>query len=96
MQRIKADLSQIPCPFGDRNHASRVETGAVQINDDWPGVFIRGDNAMWFAYSLQDFIKSVENKEEISPTSRLVVEELLKTLNGCYISNVSEDDQNGE
>jgi hypothetical protein len=23
----------------------RVETGAVQFGDDWPGLFIRGDNA---------------------------------------------------
>lgn len=26
----------------------RLETGVVQVDDDWPGVFIRGDNA--FAY----------------------------------------------
>jgi hypothetical protein len=24
---------------------TRVETGAVQFGDDWPGLFIRGDNA---------------------------------------------------
>jgi hypothetical protein len=24
---------------------SRVETGAVQFGDDWPGLFLRGDNA---------------------------------------------------
>ncbi len=24
----------------------RVETGAVQFGDDWPGLFIRGDNAL--------------------------------------------------
>lgn len=24
----------------------RVETGPVQFGDDWPGVFIRGDNAL--------------------------------------------------
>lgn len=23
----------------------RIETGPVQFNDDWPGFFIRGDNA---------------------------------------------------
>jgi hypothetical protein len=27
--------------------AERVETGPVQFGDDWPGVFIRGDNAFW-------------------------------------------------
>jgi len=31
----------------------RVETGVVRFGDDWPGVFIRGDNAFGFAMSLK-------------------------------------------
>lgn len=31
---------------------SRVETGPLQFNDDWPGTFIRGDNAGWYAMLL--------------------------------------------
>jgi hypothetical protein len=31
----------------------RVETGAVQFGDDWPGVFIRGDDAFFFAHHLR-------------------------------------------
>jgi hypothetical protein len=29
----------------------RVETGAIQFNDDWPGLFVRGDDAfsLWVA-----------------------------------------------
>jgi len=27
----------------------RIETGAVQFNDDWPGLFIRGDEALYLA-----------------------------------------------
>ena len=27
----------------------RVETGAVQFGDDWPGVYVRGDNALHMA-----------------------------------------------
>lgn len=30
----------------------RVETGAIQFGDDWPGLFIRGDNAMFAAHCL--------------------------------------------
>jgi hypothetical protein len=30
----------------------RVETGAVQFGDDWPGVFIRGDHALYYALCL--------------------------------------------
>ena len=33
--------------------SQRVETGPLQINDDWPGIFIRGDSAlMAFAPAL--------------------------------------------
>jgi hypothetical protein len=31
----------------------RVETGALQFGDDWPGLFIRGDNA----YALMFLIR---------------------------------------
>jgi len=33
--------------------AERVETGPVQFGDDWPGVFIRGDNAAMHAMNLE-------------------------------------------
>jgi hypothetical protein len=31
----------------------RVETGPIQIGDDWPGVFIRGDNAIYYRMCLE-------------------------------------------
>ena len=33
-------VQQFPAPPG----LPRVETGAVQFGDDWPGLFIRGDD----------------------------------------------------
>lgn len=38
----------------------RVETGAVQFGDDWPGTFIRGDNAAFYALNLDRLIQQVE------------------------------------
>ena len=35
-------IQSLPAPPG----LLRVETGAVQFGDDWPGLFIRGDNAL--------------------------------------------------
>jgi len=35
-------ITQIPLPAG----SARVETGALQFQDDWPGLFIRGDAAL--------------------------------------------------
>lgn len=42
-------VRRIDIDLGD----DRVETGAVQFGDDWPGLFIRGDDAMELMYCLQ-------------------------------------------
>ncbi len=39
-----------------KNMTTRIETGPVQFDDDWPGIFIRGDNAMFYAMSLQQVL----------------------------------------
>ena len=33
--------------------SGRPETGPMQFGDDWPGVFIRGDNALFLAQSVK-------------------------------------------
>lgn len=35
------------------NKAGRVESGPVQFGDDWPGYFLRGDNAFGLAMAIQ-------------------------------------------
>ena len=91
IQKLKVDLSQIPCPFNLREHAERVETGPVQFNDDWPGVFIRGDNALWIAMCLEQYMTAVEKGEELGWTSTLEIKNLLHLLRGSHISNIVED-----
>lgn len=39
---------------------TRPETGTMQFGDDWPGVFIRGDNAMYYAMQLREFLENPE------------------------------------
>jgi hypothetical protein len=93
IQKITADLSEIPCPFDLREHAERVETGPVQFNDDWPGVFIRGDNAAYYAIHLNEAIKKV--KDIYDPRSFIsvsVLENLLHLLRGSHITNIEEND----
>lgn len=47
---------------------SRVETGGVQFNDDWPGLFIRGDNCAALLIEINYVFQELEhNKIEISP-----------------------------
>ncbi len=31
----------------------RVETGPLQFGKDWPGFFIRGDNALYYGHQLE-------------------------------------------
>lgn len=48
---------------------ARIETGPIQFGDDWPGIFIRGDNAMYFSMELNAFLESipVDSELNISP-----------------------------
>lgn len=49
-----------------QNLEGRIETGPVQFNDDWPGIFIRGDNSGYYALHLKEAIERLEQiaKEE--------------------------------
>ena len=94
IQKLTVDLSQIPCPFDMREHAERVETGPVQFNDDWPGVFIRGDNAAWMAINLSEAIRILEPQVNgfNNVTMISTLKGLLHLLQGSHISNVVNDD----
>lgn len=39
---------EIALPEGE----NRIETGPIQFNDDWPGIFLRGDSAFHIANVL--------------------------------------------
>jgi len=62
MPRFQYKLQKIDAELGKGN---RVESGPLQINDDWPGVFIRGDNAMFYGMALKDLLSILENETGI-------------------------------
>ncbi len=41
----------------------RVESGPKQFGSDWPGVFIRGDDALGFAAQINRLLKSKQLDE---------------------------------
>jgi len=46
---------------------NRVETGSIQFGEDWPGYFLRGDNAGYIAHCIENIekcIKSVKSPED--------------------------------
>jgi hypothetical protein len=48
VQRIESDVYRET----EMDDGKRVETGALAINGDWPGLFVRGDDAIKLAYTL--------------------------------------------
>lgn len=58
----------------------RVETGAVQFGDDWPGTFIRGDNAAYYAMCLDALLHG-----QADVFQRVAVSSLLEDLKGSNL-----------
>lgn len=71
---ISADgLVMLPMPEG----MARPETGAMQFGDDWPGVFIRGDNAAYYSLALDSLLKG--NVDPMTTGILAGLNELLKS-----------------
>ena len=52
------DIQLIP------HEGPRVETGAVQFGDDWPGLFIRGDNAFALAMHIDAIERALKGDSD--------------------------------
>jgi hypothetical protein len=66
---------------------SRLETGVIQANQDWPGVFIRGDCAFGYARCLDVAVKQLrdyqiqnDNCQDLSLAIAIVNLESLRNL----------------
>lgn len=69
------ELQRLPAP----ENRSRVETGPVQFGGDWPGVFIRGDNALYYAMALEQVLNGTD-----PGLYRRVAKGLVETLRACH------------
>lgn len=75
-----------PCPV--LSHAGpRIESGPVQIGaNDWPGVFIRGDNALYFSALLRNLAGRMPNSGDILEAIDIgAVEGLADLLGSCDV-----------
>ena len=64
----------------------RPETGPMQFGDDWPGVFIRGDNALFFAMAVRRVAETIDKSGSLW-MDRAVLEGLADTLSSCSVGN---------
>jgi hypothetical protein len=53
------------------SHISRVESGAVQFGDDWPGLFIRGDHALALMVWIQSLCERLADCQDPIVIDRL-------------------------
>lgn len=76
-----SELTKVPTlETGDR-----PETGPMQFGDDWPGVFIRGDNAlMGYAPAVYRAMQALPESEWLT---RGQLSGLLETLKSCAAQN---------
>ncbi len=65
----------------------RLETGVVSPADDWPGVFIRGDNALHFAFVLRNNLDRIE-----SVLDQMTLKGLADTLGSCSVGLANKED----
>jgi hypothetical protein len=77
---MAARITQIPFPGG----SGQIPTGAMQFENDWPGLFIRGDNAIALAASIRGL------QQRLSAHSDLVVGAVLIQLG--QIADIIERD----
>lgn len=64
----------------------RVETGPIQFGDDWPGIFIRGDNALYISYCLQHVVDPMKEAAKNNSAMWMYIAELtnlIKLLESC-------------
>lgn len=57
----------------------RAETGPMQFGDDWPGIFIRGDNALWMSAMLETIIPMIPEDKWVERSSLDSIKELLRS-----------------
>ena len=66
----------------------RAETGPMQFGDDWPGVFIRGDNALAYANAIESYLRFSETLHGVRPLgSTEMLHGLRDLLRSCSVGN---------
>ena len=95
MQKITVDLSKLSTHFQRDRDSDRVETGSLQFNEDWPGVFIRGDNAAFYSMQLKQALNHIHGQtQSIDFITTSALKSLVDLLDSCVIIH-NEDDDSG-
>lgn len=69
------DITMVPAL-----ESGRPETGPMQFGDDWPGVFFRGDNALFAAMHLS---MALHKLPEAAWVERAAIKGLIEAFRSC-------------
>lgn len=61
-------IMHIPLP----GSSGAVPTGALQFQNDWPGLFVRGDEAIPLAVKIRAMDKALENNDNVTVEAALI------------------------
>lgn len=64
---VNPRVMQIPLPGGSGN----APTGAVQFQDDWPGLFLRGDTAIVLGLAIRNLERALAGSDDVVVASAL-------------------------
>lgn len=88
-------LQRIPTTARD----PRPETGPMQFGDDWPGVFIRGDNAFHYMNAAMCAIKELDKDFNANWPAIAGLKNLVSLLDSSNARNhypqVTEEEEDG-
>lgn len=57
----------------------RIETGPLCFDGDWTGIFIRGDNALWYAMEIDHAIKTTV----MDTVTKMKLQKIADILRSC-------------
>lgn len=63
------------------DNAQRIETGPLQIGDDWPGVFMRGDESFYYKMMLESL-----DTDGMNILQKQVIQNLIVLFKSCRLT----------
>lgn len=64
----------------------KYKTGVIQIDKDWPGVYIQGDNAILYGKMLTELMEAIDNDIKPHYMTKAVVRGLAELLQSCNLN----------
>jgi hypothetical protein len=66
----------------------RVSTGALQVGNDWPGVFIRGDEALALASDIEGCLNAFLDSDP-ALVKKMLMGRVVEILRSCDVRSAA-------